>query len=69
MARMNGCNADLPTGPIGDKSTRMNPAKATRQNMSRGGVNDHSGGSDKWDGKPALSKGDNGTGKYHHNVK
>lgn len=44
MAKMNGCNSDLPTGSIGVKSTRMNPGKVTRQNLSKGGVNTHLGG-------------------------
>lgn len=66
MAKMNGCNSDMPMGTIGDKSTRMNPGKVTRNNLSKGGVNQQAGGSDTFAGKPALGKGKTGQGKYQH---
>lgn len=66
MAKMNGCNSDMPKGPIGKNSTRINPNSFARNNMSKGGVNAHAGGSDTWDTKPKLSAGDNGLGKHRH---
>lgn len=44
MAKMNGCNSDMVKGPIGSRSTRMNPTKFARNNLSKGGVNDQMGG-------------------------
>lgn len=44
MAFKGGCNADMPQGPVGSKSTRMNPTHFKRNNLSKGGVNKHIGG-------------------------
>ena len=62
MASMGGCNADVK--PSGSKSTRVNPAGSARNNMSKGGVNDHAHGSDTFAHKPKLSAGKIGTGKH-----
>lgn len=66
MAKMNGVNSDIVTGPVGSKSTRMNPAMSKRNNLASGGVNQHLGGSDEMGKKPGLGKGQNGQGKYKH---
>ncbi len=64
MAKMNGCNADMPKGPIGKNSTRMNPNSFARNNLAMGGTNAH--GSNVGSEKPKLSAGSNGTGKHRH---
>lgn len=62
MAKMNGCNADMPKGPVGMRSTRMNPATMTRANLSKGGVNGHVGGT-KESYKPCIPAGKAGDNK------
>lgn len=66
MAKMNGCNSDIPNSTIGTRSTRVNPAAIKRNNLASNGVNKHSGGSDKWGKSPALKAGSNGTGYHRH---
>lgn len=64
MAKMGGCNAYI-AGPNGTHSTRMQPQNLGRKNMSKGGVNDHSGGSDAWGVKPKVKAGGASQGKNH----
>lgn len=63
MAFKGGCNADMPQGSVGKNNKRVNPGKATRQNLSKGGVNDHIGGTTerapKMDRKPGKASADN----------
>lgn len=65
MAKMNGCNEGM-VGPNGTHSTRMQPQNHGRQNLAKGGVNKHSGGSDKWGEKPSVAAGGAHQGKYTH---
>lgn len=65
MAKMNGCNSDMPKGTVGTNETRVNPATAGRNNLSKGGVNKHSGGSDVWGKKAAVKSGGVAQGKNH----
>lgn len=53
MAMKNGCNSDMPKGPIGSRSTRMNPNSFARNNLAKGGVNEHQGGH-KGDAKTSM---------------
>jgi hypothetical protein len=65
MAKMNGCNADMPKGPVGSRSTRINPNSFARNNLSKGGVNDQMGGTkDKMTCKVAA--GGVSQGKHTH---
>lgn len=68
MAKMNGCNDGM-VAPNGKMSTRVNPADSARNSMSKGGVNDHAHGSDKFSNKPKLAAGKNGTGKFRQDGK
>lgn len=60
MAKMNGCNADMPTGPIGKNSTRMNPNDFARNNLAKNGVNQDLGGGakDNYEKSGAKETGD-----------
>lgn len=62
MASMGGCNYDVK--PSGKNETRVNPKDSARNNLSKGGVNDHAHGSDTFAHKPKLAAGQNGIGKY-----
>lgn len=63
MASKNGCNSDMVKGPVGFNSTRINPAKASgRNSLSKGGVNDHLGGT-KVSAKGPVAAGKAGQGK------
>jgi hypothetical protein len=44
----------------------MQPQNHGRQNLAKGGVNKHSGGSDKWGEKPSVAAGGAHQGKYTH---
>lgn len=56
MAFKNGCNAGM-AAPSGSRSTRMNPNDFKRNNLSKGGVNKHTGGTDKLTHTPKHGKG------------
>jgi hypothetical protein len=58
MAKMNGVNSDMVKGPIGQRSTRIDPTDFERNNLSKGGVNHHLGGH-----KPGQAKSTAGTAK------
>ena len=62
MPKMNGCNEGM-CAPAGSRSTRMNPTDFARNNMAKGGVNGHAGGTDKAAKKPAVGKGKAHDGK------
>lgn len=67
MARtLGGCNYEFKSANSPQGVKRVTPSSFARNNMSKGGVNKHAGGSDKWDGKPALAAGQNGIGKHRH---
>lgn len=63
MAKMGGCDYGM-VGQSGKKA--MSPTATKRNNMSKGGVNGHMGGTDKMGKRPALGVGQNGQGKYKH---
>jgi hypothetical protein len=69
MAHKGGCNYEFESAKSAQGEKRVTPSTFSRNNMSKGGVNKHAGGSDKWDGSPAQAAGTNGVGKYRHDKK
>ena len=66
MAKMNGCNTGFMDMKGAQGKMRVVPAQWARNNLSKGGVNDHAGGTDKPAKKPPLSAGSMGQGKHRH---
>lgn len=57
MAKMGGCNYEFKSASSPQGKGRVTPSTFSRNNLSKGGVNDHIGGTDKAGKKPALGAG------------
>lgn len=57
MASKGGCNYEFNSANSPQGKNTLTPSTFARNNLSKGGVNKHAGGSDKWDGKPGYGAG------------
>lgn len=63
MAKMNGCNQDFDSAKSPQGVKRVTPSSFARNNMSKGGTNDHLGGTTTAGKRLPISKGKAHDGK------
>ncbi len=57
MARKGGCNYEFESAKTAQGTKRITPSTFSRNNLSKGGLNQHANGSDVWGKSPKVSKG------------